>query len=112
MAINITSFLWLGGGREKQGILLPYCICDYRLLIGQYYFAIICCVTGQLGSKVLDAGPDVATVKLPTYLEYCYVLMTAIVPCSSVPVHVLTVQGVSNHKQILIICYLLYCNKP
>ena len=36
-----------GGGEGKaEGILLPYCMCDYRLLIGQYHLAIICCVTG------------------------------------------------------------------
>lgn len=37
---------WRGGWWERQGILLPYCMCDYRLLLGQYYLAIICCVTG------------------------------------------------------------------
>ena len=43
MAINITSFFWRGGrGRKGRGI----CMCDYRLLIGQYYLAIIRYVTG------------------------------------------------------------------
>lgn len=67
-------------------------MCDYRLLIGQYYLA----------SKVVDAGADSVTIKLPTYLVYCYVLMTAIVPCLSVPVHVVTIQGVSNRKRMLL----------